>query len=303
MAATSAISPWVTAFRLRTLPLALASIGMGSFLAYDDGAFRWDIFLLACLTTIFLQVLSNLANDYGDSVHGADSEHREGPSRMVQSGAITAASMRAAMGILIVLSLVSGIALVYISVGFNWEVFLFFIGLGLLAIMAAIFYTAGKRPYGYMGLGDLSVILFFGLVGVLGVYYLYSQTLYWELVLPGLSCGVFAAAVLNVNNIRDIESDRKAGKNSIPVRLGRERAVVYHMILIGIGWMSAILYTTLQYQTPWQYTYLLCLPLFLANIRGVFTRHRPAELDPYLKQMALSTLVFVLLFGISHSLI
>ncbi len=303
MAAISPISPWITAFRLRTLPLALASIGMGSFLAYGDGAFSWKIFALASLTTIFLQVLSNLANDYGDSVHGADSADRKGPARMVQSGTITVEKMRLAIGILITLSLISGLGLIYVSVGLHWEVFLFFLVLGILAIMAAVYYTAGRKPYGYAGLGDLSVVLFFGIVGVLGVYYLYRQNLEWAHLLPGISCGVFAAGVLNVNNIRDIESDRKAGKYSIPVRIGRANAIIYHGILLATGWVAAVLYTLLNFQTPWQFAYLLCLPLFIINLRGVARKQDPAELDPYLKQMALSTLVFVLFFGVSQTLL
>ncbi len=297
------ISSWITAFRLRTLPLALASIGMGSFLAYGAGAFRWEIFLLACLTTIFLQVLSNLANDYGDSIHGADSSDREGPSRMVQSGAISSNQMRKAIGMLILCSLVSGVALIYFAFGWQWEVFITFLGLGLLAILAAVFYTAGNKPYGYLGLGDLSVILFFGLVGVIGVYYLHTQMFDVQLILPGITCGVFAAGVLNVNNIRDIESDRKAGKFSIPVRLGREKAIIYHIALIGIGWTAAVLYTLLNYHSIWQFAFLISLPLFIINIRGVLQKTKPSELDPFLKQMALSTLIFVLFFGIAQTLL
>jgi 1,4-dihydroxy-2-naphthoate polyprenyltransferase len=296
------ISSWLSAFRLRTLPLALASIGMGSFLAYHTGAFQWNILLFACLTTSFLQILSNLANDYGDSIHGADHSGRQGPARMVQTGAITASAMRNAMGVMILLSLVSGVTLLYLSLGFEWKTFLFFFGLGILAIAAAIFYTSGKKPYGYLGLGDVSVVLFFGLIGVMGVYYLYVGGLNLPIILPSISCGLFAAGVLNVNNIRDIESDREAGKRSIPVRIGRERAVMYHMLLIVIGWMSALLYTFLFYQSIWQLLYLICLPLFILNIKAVSKKTKPAELDPYLRQMALSTLIFVILFGISHSL-
>jgi 1,4-dihydroxy-2-naphthoate octaprenyltransferase len=222
---------------------------------------------------------------------------------MVQSGAITTQQMRIAIGMLILLSLISGIALIYVSVGLHWEVFLFFLGLGLLAILAAVFYTAGKKPYGYAGLGDLSVIMFFGIVGVLGVYYLYQQALDWSHILPGVSCGVFAAGVLNVNNIRDIDSDRQAGKRSIPVRIGRVNAVIYHALLLATGWITAVLYTLLHYDSLWQFAYVFCLPLFLLNIRAVVQKQTPAELDPYLKQMALSTLVFVLFFGISQTLL
>jgi 1,4-dihydroxy-2-naphthoate polyprenyltransferase len=288
---------WIKAFRLRTLPLALSSIAMGGFLASAANAFRWDIFLLAVLTTIFLQVLSNLANDYGDSIHGADSADRKGPSRAVQSGAVTKAQMRTAIFVLIFLSLASGISLLLISFGFDWKALLFFFGLGILSILAAIAYTVGRKPYGYAGLGDFSVLIFFGFVGVMGSYYLFTKTISVYEVLPALSCGMFSIAVLNINNIRDIESDRKAGKYSIPVRIGKEKAVAYHWILLILGLCSSIAYQWLTYTSPWQFLFLLTLPLFFFN--GISVSRKPSEaLDPFLKQMALSTLLFVILFGV-----
>ncbi|MFZ6014459.1 MAG: 1,4-dihydroxy-2-naphthoate polyprenyltransferase [Bacteroidota bacterium] len=292
---------WIKAFRLRTLPLALSCIAMGGFLASSAGAFRWDIFALCILTTIFLQVLSNLANDYGDSIHGADSADRKGPMRAVQSGAITAAQMKIAVIILVLLCLVSGISLLVVSFGLNWNAILFFFGLGVLSILAAIAYTVGKKPYGYVGLGDISVLIFFGLVGVMGSYYLFTKTVSWLELMPALSCGLFSIAVLNINNIRDIESDRKAGKFSIPVRIGRDNAVRYHWFLLLAGLMSAVIYTLLTYSSPWQLLFLLSTPL-LIRIGFAVSRKPSDELDPYLKQMALSTLLFVLLFGIGLTL-
>jgi 1,4-dihydroxy-2-naphthoate octaprenyltransferase len=288
--------PWLQAFRLRTLPLSLSCIIMGGFLASAAGAFRWDIFGLCVITTIFLQILSNLANDYGDSIHGADSADRKGPSRAVQSGIISATQMRTAVIVFVVLCLVSGISLLFVSFGLEWRGIVFFLGLGVLSIVAAIDYTVGRKPYGYMGLGDISVLIFFGLVGVMGSSYLFTKTLQAYQVLPALSCGLFAIGVLNINNIRDIESDRKAGKFSIPVRIGRERAIVYHWCLIGTGWLTAIVYTLLTYHSPWQFLFVLSAPLFLKN--GLAVSKKPShELDPFLKQMALSTLAFVFLFG------
>jgi 1,4-dihydroxy-2-naphthoate octaprenyltransferase len=288
---------WIKAFRLRTLPLAVSCIAMGGFLASAAGAFRWNIFGLCILTTIFLQILSNLANDYGDSVHGADSADRKGPSRAVQSGAVTKQQMLVAVIIFVLLSLISGITLLLVAFGFEWKAIFFFFGLGVLSILAAIAYTVGKKPYGYAGLGDLSVLLFFGLVGVLGSYYLFTKSFTTLEILPALSCGLFSIAVLNINNIRDIDSDRKAGKFSIPVRIGREKAVVYHLFLLGSGLFSAFLYTALTYESAWQLLFLISVPLFVKNARAVAAK--PSyELDPYLKQMALSTLVFVLLFGL-----
>ncbi|HET9054759.1 MAG TPA: 1,4-dihydroxy-2-naphthoate octaprenyltransferase, partial [Cyclobacteriaceae bacterium] len=213
---------WVDAFRLRTLPLALSSILMGGFLAASVSAFRWDVFLLCIITTILLQILSNLANDYGDSIHGADSADRKGPSRAVQSGKISAAQMRTAMIVFVILSLAGGTSLLFVAFGFNWNAILFFLGLGALSILAAIAYTVGRRPYGYAGLGDISVFIFFGLVGVMGSLYLFTKAIHWQDALPAISCGLFSVGVLNINNIRDIESDKKAGKYSIPVRIGKD---------------------------------------------------------------------------------
>jgi 1,4-dihydroxy-2-naphthoate octaprenyltransferase len=287
---------WLHAFRLRTLPLALSCIAMGGFLAASADAFRWDIFSLCILTTIFLQILSNLANDYGDSIHGADNSDRKGPLRAVQSGSISSRQMKVAVIVFVLLCLGSGILLLIVSFGFDWNALLFFFGLGLLSILAAVAYTVGRRPYGYMGLGDFSVLIFFGLVGVLGSYYLFTKDLSWHLVLPALSCGFFSIAVLNVNNIRDIESDRKAGKFSIPVRIGRPNAIRYHWFLIVAGLLSAIVYNIVTTSTLWQWLFLVSVPLFVRN--GMAVSNLPSDkLDPYLKQMALSTLVFVLLFG------
>jgi len=270
---------------------------MGGFLASHANAFSWDIFGLAVLTTILLQILSNLANDYGDSIHGADSLDRKGPQRVVQSGAVSPGQMRTAVIIFVVLSLASGIALLVVAFGTAWKALLFFLSLGLLSIFAAIAYTNGRKPYGYAGLGDLSVFLFFGLTGVLGAKYLFTKSVEWIDLLPAVSCGFFSIAVLNVNNIRDIESDRKAGKFSIPVRLGRTNAVWYHWFLLAGGIIAAFAFTILAGSSPWQWLFLLSLPLFVLNARAVY-RKQSFELDPYLKQMALSTLVFVLLFGV-----
>lgn len=290
------VKVWLQAFRLRTLPLAISCIAMGGFLAASANAFRWDIFVLCIATTIFLQILSNLANDYGDSIHGADNVTRRGPSRSVQSGAISSRRMKVAVIFFVILCLCSGISLLLVSLGMNWNAILFFFGLGVLCILAAIAYTVGKKPYGYFGLGDFSVLVFFGLVGVMGSYYLFTQRISWREMLPALSCGFFSIGVLNVNNIRDIESDRKAGKFSIPVRIGREKAILYHWLLLFSGLLSASVYNVLTFQSPWQFLFLVSAPLFARN--GIAVGRKPShELDPYLKQMAISTLIFVLLFG------
>ncbi len=296
--ASAQVKAWISAFRLRTLPLALASIFLGSFIAYAQGDFHWVIFSLCVLTTLFLQILSNLANDYGDSVHGADGEHREGPSRAVQSGVISAHQMKRAMMIFGLLSLVTGLGLIFVAFASQWLMVLIFLTLGLGAIYAAIRYTSGKDPYGYKGLGDLFVLLFFGLVGVGGSYFLYTQSWDWSVLLPAFGCGFLAVGVLNVNNIRDIKSDELSGKRSIPVRIGRKNAVYYHWFLLTAAIGAAVVYTLLNYHSAWQWLFVITLPLLFVNGRAVDQKTTAQSLDPYLKQLAMTTLLYVVSFGV-----
>ena len=290
------IKPWISAFRLRTLPLSLSSIGMGAFLAAAQGKFNGLIFGLCCLTTILLQILSNLANDFGDTVNGADNARRKGPSRAVQSGAIQVGAMKTAIAVFVVLSLCSGIATLLVAFGMDASLLITFLGLGLLSIVAAVMYTVGRKPYGYAGLGDISVLIFFGLVGVIGSLFLFTKNISSWSFLPALACGFFSIGVLNINNMRDIESDRIAGKLSIPVRIGKKKAGYYHWFLLLGGLLAATIYNLLNFQSPFQFLFLLSLPLFLSIGKAV--NERPSEeLDPYLKRMALSTLLFVVLFG------
>ena len=292
----SNIKSWIIAFRLRTLPLSLSCIGMGGFLAYFRGFFNLDIFIFSFLTTISLQILSNLANDYGDTVFGADNASREGPDRMVQTGKITVKQMKNMIIFFIVLSFVLGLILLYFS-RLSMIGFIIFLILGILAIIAAVNYTIGmKKPYGYKGFGDISVYVFFGLVAVLGSYYLYAGTLDWQLILPASTCGFLATAVLNINNMRDIESDRMAGKYSIALRLGLKNAYIYHAILLFGGLLLSVIFVSLNYRSPFQYLFLLSLPLFIKNYLGVKNSVNSQQMDPYLKQLAISTLVFVVLF-------
>ncbi|WP_143960609.1 1,4-dihydroxy-2-naphthoate polyprenyltransferase [Litoribacter populi] len=298
---TSKREAWLHALRLRTLPLALSSILMASFMAYFYGTYRWEVFILAALTTTLLQILSNLANDYGDSVHGADSADREGPIRAVQSGIIPLAEMKVAMYIFAGLSFLSGLLLLYVSLA-SWVMFAAFVGLGLLAILAAITYTSGSNPYGYVGLGDISVFLFFGLTGVLGTYFLHALDFHVPTLLPAISLGLFSTAVLNINNIRDIKSDQQAGKRSIPVRIGREAAIRYNWALILGGNAFLILYVLLE--NAWGgIAALLVLPLMLKVGRGVNREISSDKLDPFLKKMAISTLLWVLAFGVGVNLV
>lgn len=288
---------WLHAIRLRTLPLALSSILMGSILAAFKDSYRLEVFILAAITTIFLQILSNLANDYGDSIHGADNQDREGPIRAVQSGIITLASMKKAMILFAFLSLVSGLSLLYISLD-DWLLFFIFLGLGILAILAAITYTSGTKPYGYAGLGDISVFIFFGLLGVSGTYFLHTLSFDWINLLPAISLGLFSAAVLNINNIRDIASDTKAGKKSIPVRIGRRAALTYNWCLIVGGNLSIVMFASLG-STWWAISPLLISPLMVKVAIGVSKGENPRMIDPFLKKMAISTLLWVIIFGLA----
>lgn len=294
------IKPWLKAFRLRTLPLSMSTIATGSFLAGAAGKFNWLIFALCIITTLFLQILSNLANDYGDTEHGADSAERVGPSRAVQSGEISMQAMKHALYLFGFLALCSGIALLAVSFGNELSYrFLFFFGLGCGAITAAVKYTAGKNPYGYKGFGDLFVFLFFGIVGVAGTYYLYTHQLNPVIFLPAVSIGLLCAGVLNVNNMRDRISDANAGKITLVVRLGETHAKYYHLALITTAWIVTLLFTLLDYNSPAQFIYLLTLPFFIIHLEKVLGNKNITLLDPQLKSLVLSTLAYCITFGIS----
>ncbi len=298
---TSSLHIWLAAARPRTLPLALACIILGSLLAAAAEQFHLLITILCITTAICLQVLSNLANDYGDSVHGADHAERVGPKRAVQSGAIAAATMKRAMGLVAGLAGVSGLALIVVALGAQALVWvLVFVGLGAAAIWAAINYTAGSRPYGYAGLGDLFVLIFFGWVGTMGTYFLQTQQIQWLVMLPATSCGLLAVGVLNINNIRDIESDRQAGKFSLPVRLGGARARLYHWFLLGMAFLIAVLYVVLSYRSPWQFLFILTLPLLIRNGLAVQNTLESTRLNPLLPQLSFITLAFVLTLGLGQ---
>ncbi|MFK7952660.1 MAG: 1,4-dihydroxy-2-naphthoate polyprenyltransferase [Ekhidna sp.] len=293
------LKSWIVAARLRTLPLAFSSILVGTALVYNRGGINLAIFGLTLLTAIFLQILSNLANDYGDAVSGVDSADRDGPKRMVQSGAITKEAMKRGLIISSILTFVSGLGLLYLSFPENWKYALIFLVIGLVAIAAAIKYTMGKNPYGYAGFGDLFVFLFFGIVAVVGTYFLQTESINWLIFLPASALGLFAVGVLNVNNIRDIESDELSGKHSIPVRIGKEKAITYHSWLLNGAMVLTSAYVLLTYDSWWDLLFILVNPLLFKNINAVKTK--PAtELDPYLKQMALSTLLFAVLFAIGQ---
>ncbi|MDW9425157.1 1,4-dihydroxy-2-naphthoate polyprenyltransferase, partial [Yersinia enterocolitica] len=228
---TSQTQAWLESLRPRTLPLAFASIVTGSALAVWLDSFKPAVALLALLTAGLLQILSNLANDYGDAIKGSDTEERIGPLRGMQKGIITRHQMKVALIITVSLTVISGIALIAVACEKPSDV-LGFLLLGLMAIVAAITYTVGSKPYGYMGLGDISVLVFFGWLSVAGTYYLQAGHFDSIVMLPATACGLLATAVLNINNLRDIENDKANGKNTLAVRLGPVVARYYHALLI-----------------------------------------------------------------------
>ena len=297
------LRPWLLAARPRTLLLAVASIGMGILLAVSRGQADLAVGALCLLTAVLLQVLSNLANDYGDSLHGADNAERVGPQRAVQGGLVSLAAMRGAVVVTAGLAVISGSALIVVALGLDKLLLsLVFVALGGAAVWAAIAYTATANPYGYVGLGDLMVFLFFGWAAVLGTYYLQAERLSWALLLPATVSGLLATAVLNVNNIRDLESDKKVGKNSLPVRLGPRRARLYHTLLLLGSSLAAFAYVLLTYTSAWQFLFVLALPLLVLNGVRVWRGRDPAVLDPLLKQMSITALLFTLLFGVGQIL-
>ncbi|MCO5265230.1 MAG: 1,4-dihydroxy-2-naphthoate polyprenyltransferase [Lentimicrobium sp.] len=292
------LNAWVHAIRLRTLPLAFSSSLLGSFIAYFDQSFKWSVLWMALLTTLFLQILSNLANDYGDSKNGADNSERVGPQRAVQSGIITAKEMRIAVIMTSLLAFISGILLIGAGIGFSVSLkWLMFLLLGIGALGAAINYTIGKKPYGYMGFGDLFVFLFFGLTGVLGTYYLHTGQFYAGLLLPATAMGLLSTAVLNLNNMRDVEGDGRAGKRTLVVIMGPSMARVYHLLLIIGAPLALTGYTLLNYRGPGQFIFLITLPVLLLHLKVVFRTKEPSALDPQLKRLALTTFATVIIFG------
>ena len=293
------LKSWIQAFRLKTLPLALSNTIIGSCLAASDDGFRWSVFGLAALTTILLQIMSNMANDYGDFVNGKDTVERIGPKRMVQSGEITPKIMLRGIIVIGILCIVSGLALILIgTAGMDITNLLIFGVLGLAAIAAAIKYTVGKNPYGYRGLGDIFVFIFFGLVGVIGTYFLHTQSFRWDILLPASAIGFLSTGVLNMNNMRDYEADKNAGKTTIVVTMGVKKAAYYHLFLVAGAVLLAVIYTLLNYHSAWQWLFVLSVPILFLNLKKVFTYKNALELYPELPRLSMASLVFAVTFGL-----
>ena len=299
------IKNYIKAARLRTLPLSVSGIIVGSFLGIDQlnnqiSILQSPIFWLAILTTIGFQVLSNFANDYGDGIKGSD-KNRTGEARMVSSGAITPKQMKTAMIITTIITLIIALLLIYVSFGRdNFGFSLLFLGLGIASIAAAIKYTVGNSAYGYSGFGDVFVFLFFGLLSVAGSYFLFTKQVDFEVFLPAISIGLLSTAVLNLNNLRDREEDKKNNKNTLVVKLGNEKAKKYHYFLIFGGLVATCIFTILNFQSPFQLLFLIAFVPLLKNVKTVAQNKIPAELDGELKKVALSTFLFAILFGIGQ---
>lgn len=288
---------WIKAFRPKTLPLALSNTIIGSALALMDNRFSWLIFSLVAITTVFLQILSNMANDYGDFVNGKDTAERIGPARMVQSGEISPKTMLRGIIVLVILSAISGVSLIVAGTkGINTIYLLLFALLGIGAITASIKYTVGKNPYGYQGYGDLFVFIFFGLVGVIGTYFMHTQSFRWDALLPASSIGLLSVGVLNMNNMRDYELDKEAGKRTLVVLLGKQKSAVYHLFLIATAVLLTVIFTLINYQSPFQWLFLISVPLLILNLKKVFTYKNSSELYPELPRVSMASLVFALMF-------
>ena len=315
------VKKYIQAARLRTLPLSISGIIVGSFLGHNDTVFKVSeslfnttisiggtpvykssIFWLAILTTIGFQVLSNFANDYGDGVKGTD-DHRTGEKRLVASGVISPKQMKQAMVITAVITIIIAMLLIYVSFGKdNFGYSLLFFGLGIASITAAIKYTVGKSAYGYSGFGDVFVFVFFGLLSVVGSYFLFTKEINFTIFLPAFSIGLLSTAVLNLNNMRDRENDKVANKNTLVVKIGAEFAKYYHYVLIIASLLFAMLYTVIKYQNPIQFIFIIAYIPLTMHLIFVVKNSDEASLDGELKKVALSTFLFGILFGLGQVL-
>ncbi len=287
--------------RLRTLPLSTAGIALGLMLACHGYDVPWYVILLTVMTTVSLQILSNLSNELGDWLSGVDGDDRNGPQYSMQEGGLTEDEMRSCIRIMVLVCMILGLGMIRASFK---TIFCIesesLVVLGGLAIWAAMHYTLGKNPYGYRGLGDLFVFIFFGLVPVTGGHFVASHEIDLWTLLPGAAIGLFSVGVLNVNNIRDMESDA-ANRITIPLRIGRKNAKIYHTILIILGWLLMLTFTILRTRGFLPYLYVLTAPLYVKHLTGVWKLESRA-LDPMLPMLVISTFIFALLAGTGYIL-
>jgi len=290
---------WVEAARVRTLPLSVSGIIVGSFYAMSQGMFNWKIVVFALLTTLGLQILSNFANDYGDGVKGTDNKDRVGPMRAIQSGVISPAAMKKAMVLTSVITLLFAVLLIYFAFKDHYLLysFIFFV-LGILAIASAIRYTVGKGAYGYRGFGDVFVFVFFGLVSTFGVYFMFSKSIDWLLLLPAIAIGFLSVGVLNLNNMRDEASDRKSGKNTLVVKMGGAAAKKYHYFLVISAMILVLVFAFLNDFHFDQYIFVVAYFPMISHLITVYRNQNPKFLDPELKKLAISTFLLAVLLAL-----
>ena len=291
---------WIRAARPRTVLLSFSGVLLGGFLAIkigpSTGSGTWLCLLFCALTAVLLQILSNLANDYGDFKKGVDGVHRVGPQRELQSGAITEKEMRKGIALIGAMCLFSGV-LIFVFARLSWQELAVFAALGLGAVLAALFYTLGKNPYGYRGLGDLYCFLFFGWTAVAGTFYLATKTLDFSVLLPASAMGFLSNAVLNINNMRDMENDRASGKSSLVVKIGLKKAFVYHCLLIGGAFICLTVYLVLHYAAWYSYLFWLLFPIFLKDLIAI-KKTTPELLDPFLGRQVKHSFLLVVVFGV-----
>ena len=294
---------WISSMRLRTLPLSVSGIILASFLAAHQGVFNWTICVLAILSTLSFQILSNLANDYGDGVKGTDNDDRIGPERAIQSGVITPKEMKKAIKLNVVIALVLALLTIFFAFGSaNFMLSTLFLVFGIGAIVAAIKYTVGGNAYGYNAMGDVFVFLFFGLLSVIGGYVLFAKTIDAIVVLPAIVIGVLSTAVLNLNNMRDIASDLKSNKITLALKLGSEKAKTYHNVLVISAILLSVLFGVLFYNSPFNFIFIIAfVPLFI-HLKKVNATENPQHFDPELKKLALTTVLLAVLMGLGQLL-
>lgn len=290
------VKAWVSAARLRTLPLSISGILVGTAIARSKGFEDTTIFILALLTTLGFQITSNFANDYGDGLKGTDNDQRLGPARALQSGALSSRELEYGIGISIFLSLLFAGTLLYRAFGLaSWEYLVLFGLLAVLSIWAAVRYTVGKKAYGYSGLGDLFVFLFFGLLSVLGTSFLFAKHIAPFDILPAITVGCLSTAVLNLNNLRDHSGDAQAGKHTLVVKMGFEKGRYYHAFLILTAFIALLVYD-LQFGSWTAFVNLLVFIPLGVHLNTVMRVADPRSLDPELKKLAIGTFILALLF-------
>ena len=288
---------WNRAARLRTIPLSISGILVGSAAALLKNEFNIRVFTLAILTTVCYQLLSHFGTDYGDGIKGTDNDERLGPKRILQSELISRAQLRQAIFVISAVAVLLTILLVYSAFGLS-NTALTFLGLGFLAIVAAIRYTVGSSAYGYMGFGDLFVFLFFGCVSVLGSHYLYTYELDLSLIFPATSIGLFSVGVLNINNMRDRVNDKQYGKTTIAVRLGAEKAALYQLALVGITVILTVVYGLIYHATSFVVMSLIIIIPISLHLKVVFQKQNEKNFDLELKKIALLTFFYSISFSL-----